>query len=76
MKKTLLKVWDLYFEGFKNMKLGKVLWTIILIKLFVMFCILRPFFFPRYINTHADGEPTEFVAGELIDRGEQTEELN
>ncbi len=69
MKKALLNVWNFYLEGFKSMKLGKVLWTIILIKLFVMFCILRPFFFPRYINEHAKGEPTEFVADELIDRG-------
>ncbi len=70
MKKAVLKVWNFYIEGFKAMKLGKVLWTIILIKLIVMFCILRPFFFPRYIATHAEGEPTEFVADELIDRGD------
>lgn len=76
MKKALVNVWNFYLEGFKSMKLGKLLWAIILIKLFVMFCILKPFFFPRYVKTHADGEPTEFVADELIDRGVLDETQN
>ncbi|WP_025069607.1 DUF4492 domain-containing protein [Bacteroides propionicifaciens] len=51
------------------MTLGKVLWTIILLKLIIMFCILKPFFFPRFLNDHPSKAPkTEIVAGELIDR--------
>ena len=33
------------------MVLGKKLWTIILIKLFIMFFVLKIFFFPNYLNT-------------------------
>jgi len=40
-----------YRDGFKGMVLGKKLWTIILIKLFVMFFILKLFFFPNFLNT-------------------------
>ncbi len=34
-----------YIEGFRQMTWGRQLWIIILIKLFVMFGILRIFFF-------------------------------
>ncbi|MGL5261937.1 MAG: DUF4492 domain-containing protein [Bacteroides sp.] len=69
MKQTFRKIWNLYAEGFRSMTWGRILWTIILIKLFVMFFILRPFFFPRYLNEHPSQAPAqEIVAGELIDR--------
>lgn len=34
-----------YIEGFRQMTWGRQLWAIILIKLFVLFAILRLFFF-------------------------------
>jgi hypothetical protein len=34
------------------MTVGRSLWKIILIKLFVMFAVLKLFFFPNYLNTH------------------------
>ena len=33
------RVFDLYYDGFRSMRLGKTLWAIILIKLFIMFAI-------------------------------------
>ncbi len=70
VKKIIKNVFNFYVEGFRSMTLGKTLWLIILIKLFIMFCILRPFFFPRYLNEEKLGETKEeHVAGELIDRG-------
>ena len=35
------------------MTLGKTLWTIILIKLAIIFLVLKLFFFPNYINSNA-----------------------
>ena len=32
------RVFDLYYDGFRNMKLGRTLWAIILIKLVVIKC--------------------------------------
>ena len=50
-------------------KQSKVLWCIILIKLFVMFCLLRPIFFPRYLEKfETDSGKAEYVSSELIDR--------
>ena len=49
-----LKIWRFYMEGFRNMTLGKTLWAIILIKLFIMFFILRFFFFPNILQQKYD----------------------
>ena len=43
MKNALLAVWNFYLEGFRSMTLGRTLWVIILLKLFVMFFILKLF---------------------------------
>ena len=49
-----LIIWRFYMEGFRNMTLGKTLWAIILIKLFIMFFILRLFFFPNILQQKYD----------------------
>lgn len=43
MKNTVLKIWRFYVDGFRGMTLGRTLWFIILVKLFIMFFILLPF---------------------------------
>ena len=63
----LYKAFSLYRDGFSQMTLGRTLWAIILIKLFVIFAILKVFFFPNYISTHADeGKESEFVATKVL----------
>lgn len=59
--------WRLYYDGFCSMTLGRTLWTIILIKLFVIFIVLKLFFFPNYIKEHApEGQEAEFVFHSII----------
>lgn len=41
-----------YIDGFKSMTVGKKLWLIIFIKLFIMFAILKIFFFPNFLNSN------------------------
>ena len=63
------RVFDLYYDGFRCMTLGKVLWTVILIKLFIIFVVLKLFFFPNFLKENAEeGKESEFVANELINR--------
>ena len=59
-----LKIWRFYMEGFRNMTLGKTLWAIILIKLFIMFFILRLFFFPNILQQKYDTD--EEIANQVI----------
>ena len=62
----LHRVFDLYYDGFRSMRLGRTLWAIILIKLFIIFVVLKIFFFPNFLKTHApEGEEAEYVATEL-----------
>ncbi|MCK5687543.1 DUF4492 domain-containing protein [bacterium] len=49
--KTVNSIYRFYIDGFKGMVVGKKLWKIILIKLFIMFAVLKLFFFPNYLNT-------------------------
>ena len=60
-----LKVFYLYYDGFRQMKLGRTLWAIILIKLFIIFVVLKLFFFPNFLKQHAEGNEAEYVATQL-----------
>ena len=63
------RAFHLYYDGFRSMTLGKTLWTVILVKLFIMFVVLKIFFFPDFIGQHAEkGEEADFVASEMLDR--------
>ena len=59
-----------YRDGFRAMTVGKTLWILVLIKLFIIFAVLRVFFFPNYLNTnfHDDQSKANHVRQELIDR--------
>ncbi len=39
------RIYAFYYTGFKEMTVGRSLWLIILIKLFIIFFILKLFFF-------------------------------
>lgn len=69
MKKGLLfQIFHLYYDGFRKMTLGKTLWTIILIKLAIIFLVLK-LFFPDFINTNAkNGDKAGFVSKEILNR--------
>ena len=64
----LHKVFDLYYDGFRSMRLGRTLWAIILIKLFIIFVVLKLFFFPNFLKQNAKGDEAGFVASELVER--------
>ena len=50
MRKTAIKVFNFYRDGFAQMTVGKSLWKIIFIKLLVMFAVLKLFFFPNFLK--------------------------
>jgi uncharacterized membrane protein len=63
-------IFNFYREGFRNMTVGKTLWLIIIIKLFIMFVVLRIFFFPNFLNSHFNSEESKanHVRQELIEK--------
>ena len=61
------KVFKFYYEGFRNMTWGRRLWGIVLLKLFIMFAILKIFFFPDVLKRDftTDEERSEHVLEQL-----------
>lgn len=49
------------------MTIGKTLWVLILIKLFIMFAILKFFFFPDFLKSRfdSDSERSDYVLEKL-----------
>lgn len=64
--KSLSALWAFYAEGFRSMTTGRVLWTIILIKLFIIFVVLRVFFFQPAMAGMTEEEKTHAVAGAVV----------
>lgn len=56
-----------YVDGFRSMTLGRTLWCIILVKLVIMFAVLKVFFFPAYLQGD-EREKEERVSSELTER--------
>lgn len=68
----LYDAFRLYYDGFRSMTLGRTLWAIILIKLFIIFIVLKLFFFPDYIGERTEkGGEADFVATEMTTRNVQ-----
>lgn len=65
--KIIKKVFYLYYDGFRSMTVGKRLWLIISIKLFIMFFILKVFFFPNLLkkNFSTEKERGDYVLEQL-----------
>ncbi|HHP5525386.1 TPA: DUF4492 domain-containing protein, partial [Campylobacter jejuni] len=68
---SISQIFNFYKEGFKNLTLGKTLWKIIFIKLFVMFVILKLFVFDVNFNSifKSDKEKSTFVLKNLTLEG-------
>jgi hypothetical protein len=60
-------IYQLYYQGFKSMTVGKNLWAIIIIKLIILFLVLKLFFFPDFLKTNfkTDEERSNHVIEQL-----------
>ncbi len=68
IKRQILRVWTFYRDGFRSMTIGRTLWVLILIKLFIMFFILKLFFFPSFLKGKSSEEKQDYVGMELVNR--------
>ena len=66
----LKKAWLLYYDGFRSMTVGKTLWAIILVKLFIFFVVMKMLFFPNILKRdfNTDEERADHVREQLIKR--------
>lgn len=77
MKKQIIAIFQFYRDGFREMTWGRTLWWLILVKLFVIFVILKLFFFSSFLKGKTEQEKQEYVGTELIDRAlEESKEIH
>jgi hypothetical protein len=67
MKNFFLKIFLFYYDGFRNMTVGKKLWIIIIAKLIIFFFIMKVFFFPDLLKEKfsTDEQRSEYVIDKL-----------
>jgi len=67
MRIILKNIFRFYYEGFRSMTVGRRLWLIIILKLIVMFLILKIFFFPDFLRTKfkTDRDRSNYVIEQL-----------
>ena len=66
-------VWHFYRDGFRNMTWGRPLLWLILLKVFILFAILRVFFF-KPAMAGLDDEQRSRVVGERLTESSPTDE--
>jgi hypothetical protein len=64
---TLARVYSFYRDGFRSMVLGRTLWKLIALKLFILFAVLKLFFFSNFLekNFPTDRERSAHVLDNL-----------
>lgn len=67
MTATLRKIIRFYVEGFREMTVGRTLWCIILLKLFLIFAVLKLFFFRDPLAGRSEAERGEYLMEQLTD---------
>jgi hypothetical protein len=66
-KNIFNRIFNFYYEGFRSMTVGRKLWLIIFIKLFIFFIIMKLIFFPDFLKTkfNTDQERSDYVLEQL-----------
>ena len=65
IKNALIAIKNFYVEGFKNMTWGRPLWMLIFLKIFILFFVLRLFFFQPILAGKNEAEKIDHISTEL-----------
>lgn len=57
-----MRIFRFYRDGFRSMTIGRKLWLLILIKLFIIFFIFKIFFFPDILQRDYDNDKDRAAA--------------
>lgn len=66
----------MFWDGFTHMsRLSRTLWIVAIVKLIIMFFILKPFFFPNLLDStyEEDADKAQHVRTELVKKVPATE---
>ena len=74
--KFVKRVFRFYYEGFRDMSSwGRKVWLIIIIKLVIMFAVLKVLFFPDFLKNLYDNDKQrgEYVMDQLLKTSENND---
>jgi hypothetical protein len=79
--RTFSSVWRFYRDGFRNMTWGRPLWILIILKVVILFGVLRLFFFKPAMAGKTEEERSEIVGtnlteGNMFLQQSQEQEIN
>jgi len=62
----------MYYDGFKSMTIGRKLWILVIVKLAIIFLVLKLFFFPDILHTeyNSDAERSQAVRESMMSKPE------
>ena len=62
------RIFRFYYEGFAAMDVGKTLWLVIIVKLFIIFAVLKMFFMPDVLGEKAaGGNEADYVSSRIVE---------
>ncbi|MCC8072198.1 MAG: DUF4492 domain-containing protein [Bacteroidales bacterium] len=66
----LVRIYRFYRDGFRSMTVGRYLWALILVKLFILFFVFKLIFFPDILKRDysTDEERADAVRKSLISK--------
>lgn len=67
IKQNIQAICDLYVSGFRNMTWGRPLWGLIILKVVILFLVLRLFFFKPAMAGMSEEEKSEQVGSHFIE---------
>jgi len=61
------RIFRFYLDGFRGMTVGRTLWKVIIVKLIIMFGVLKLFFFPDFLATNftTDAQRADYVLEQI-----------
>ncbi len=65
--KKIVAVWHFYRDGFREMTWGRPLWGLIILKVIILFLVLRLFFFKPAMAGMTEGQKSEQVGNRLVE---------
>lgn len=59
---NLKEIFHMYVDGFRHMTVGRTLWALIIVKLILLFLVVKLFFFPDVLKRDYDSDAERATA--------------
>lgn len=59
---NLKEIFRMYVDGFRQMTVGRTLWALIIVKLILLFLVVKLFFFPDVLKRDYDSDAERAAA--------------